>query len=231
MLLRLKSLCRVSGTDSDSMRELKTSFLSAMEEKYIVHPLHKLSTVLNPAYKFLSFATADDHDHVYWELRQQVNQFPLPAVDENTGETSSAEPPQEKQKVEVECDLLAEYKTSVRAAESLECTDTRHELDKYLSLPVRDSNPDSFWKLHKEQLPILAVLARKLLAIPATSRPSERVFCVCGATVNERRAHMNTGTLEQLVFLKYNICVRKIKWLPVSFACTVLLYFWCSTLY
>ena len=51
----------------------------------------------------------------------------------------------------MECDLLAKYKTSVRAAESLECTDTRHELDKYLSLPVRDSNPLSFRKLNEEQ--------------------------------------------------------------------------------
>ena len=55
MLLRLNSLCRVSGIDSDSMRELKTSFLSAMEKKYIVHPLHKLATVLNPVYKTNSY--------------------------------------------------------------------------------------------------------------------------------------------------------------------------------
>ena len=81
-LLRLKSLCRVSGTDSDSMQDLKTSFLSAMEKKYIVHPLHKLATVLNPAYKFLSFATADGRDHVCLKLRQQVDQFPLPALDD-----------------------------------------------------------------------------------------------------------------------------------------------------
>jgi len=122
----------------------------------------------------------------------------------NAEETSSAEPPQKKQKVEVECDLLIQDISTT--AESLECTDTRHELDKYLTLPVRDSNPLSFWKLYEQQLPILAVLARKLLAIPATSTPSKRVFFVCGDTLNERRARTNTETLEQLVFLKYNMC-------------------------
>ena len=131
----------------------------------------------------------------------------IASLGKNAEKTSSAEPPQKKQKVEVECDLLAEYKTSCStAAESLECTDTRHELDKYLSLPVRDSNPLYFWKLHEQQLPILAVLARKLLAIPATSTPSKQVFFVCGATLNKRRARTNTETLEQLVFLKYNMC-------------------------
>ena len=38
----------------------------------------------------------------------------------------------------------------------------------------------TWWKLHKDKLPILAELARAYLCIPATSAPSERLFSTAG---------------------------------------------------
>ena len=37
-------------------------------------------------------------------------------------------------------------------------------------------DPLEWWKMHNTQLPTIAKLARKYLAIPASSAPSERVF-------------------------------------------------------
>ena len=51
----------------------------------------------------------------------------------------------------------------------------------------------------------MALIARKLSAIPATSTASERVFSVCGVTMSDRRARLNPQTLEMLIFLKYNM--------------------------
>ena len=65
MLFRLRSVCKINGSDSKSMRDLKAAFLSSLDEKYIIHPLHKLSTLIVPSYKYLSFVNAEDRDFVY----------------------------------------------------------------------------------------------------------------------------------------------------------------------
>ena len=92
--------------------------------------------------------------------------------------------------------------------------DTRHEFDKYLALPVTDCDALQFWKDNdrEHKLPTMAVIARKLLAIPATSTASERVFSVCGVTMSDRRARLNPETLEKLIFLKYNMQPWLLDW-------------------
>ena len=50
----------------------------------------------------------------------------------------------------------------------------------------------------------LAKIATQLLAIPATSTASERVFSVYGNIHTERRCRLQPETLEKLLFLKYN---------------------------
>jgi len=63
-----------------------------------------------------------------------------------------------------------------------------------------------FWKTEeKELLRIMATIAQQLLAIPATSTASERVFSLCGNTLSEHRARMQPETLEILMFLRYNM--------------------------
>jgi hypothetical protein len=91
-----------------------------------------------------------------------------------------------------------------------DCNDTRHEFDKYLAMPVTDCDAFQFWKDNdrEHKLPTMALIARKLLAIPATSTASERVFSVCGVTgvmMSDRRARLNPETVEMLIFLKYNM--------------------------
>jgi hAT family C-terminal dimerisation region len=94
--------------------------------------------------------------------------------------------------------------TPLRTADS---DDTIHELGKYLSLPVTETDALQFWKQNENvhKLPKLALIARKLLAIPATSTPSERIFSLCGLTLNEHRARLSTETVKMLIFLKFNM--------------------------
>jgi len=75
--------------------------------------------------------------------------------------------------------LLSDYKTAIV---SPNVSDTRHELERYLSLPVTDSTMLWFWQEQSNsgKLQKLAMIATQLPAILATSTASERVFSMCG---------------------------------------------------
>jgi hypothetical protein len=53
----------------------------------------------------------------------------------------------------------------------------------------------------QHQYPILSKIASKILAIPATSAPSERVFSVAGITIAKERSRLDPTNTGDLVFL------------------------------
>ena len=67
-----------------------------------------------------------------------------------------------------------------------------------------DDCPLSLWRINKTRFPILSKLARKYLAIPATSTPSERLFSEAGNVMTIKRTQLAPNTLENLIFCKKN---------------------------
>jgi len=65
-------------------------------------------------------------------------------------------------------------------------------------------DPLHCWQANEAKFCSLAVLARKYLAIPATSAPSECVFSLAGNICNRRRACLSPEHLNALVFLNAN---------------------------
>ena len=61
-----------------------------------------------------------------------------------------------------------------------------------------------WWKVHEESLPLLSNLARKYLAIPASSTKSERVFSAGGNVVTAKRTSLEPGKVEALVVINKN---------------------------
>lgn len=101
-----------------------------------------------------------------------------------------------------------------RGADEISVGDTVElEMSYFKSLPFlpgkisladdRTEFPDPllWWKVQADRLPILSKLARRVLCIPATSAPSERVFSTAGLTVANARAALNSENAAALIFL------------------------------
>ena len=73
-----------------------------------------------------------------------------------------------------------------------------------LGNPGRGADILTWWKHNQEELPLLSKLARMILAIPASSAKSERVFSVGGLIVSCRRGSLAPTKVEQLIILKEN---------------------------
>lgn len=77
------------------------------------------------------------------------------------------------------------------------------EVRIYKTLPTLDSegNPLSWWKERASTFPILSKVAARLLFIPATSVPCERLFSLAGHICNKKRSALSSEKLEELVLL------------------------------
>lgn len=74
-----------------------------------------------------------------------------------------------------------------------------------------DQDPLLFWKEKYAAMPLLTKLARKVLCIPATSTPSERVFSVAGLTITNKRSNLAPQNVNKIIFIhdNYDFCSEK----------------------
>ena len=83
--------------------------------------------------------------------------------------------------------------------ESDDVSDEEHEVEYEYN--DQDNDPLVWWKEHEKQFPNIAILAKALLAIPATSASSERVFSVAGLTVSKTRARLSSSIVASMVYM------------------------------
>ena len=65
-----------------------------------------------------------------------------------------------------------------------------------------NENPLKWWARNAHKYPLIANVARNVLAVPASSGPSERVFSQSGLVMTQRRNRLKPERLETLMFLK-----------------------------
>lgn len=68
-----------------------------------------------------------------------------------------------------------------------------------------DISPLEWWRQHEVNLPLVAMLAKKYLCVPATSSPSERAFSASGNIVTCKKSENECLKPEKLVFLAFNL--------------------------
>lgn len=62
-----------------------------------------------------------------------------------------------------------------------------------------------WWREHERKLPLLSLLARKYLAVPASSAEPERIWSNAKLVCSRLRSSLSPERLEQLVFCKFNL--------------------------
>ena len=71
------------------------------------------------------------------------------------------------------------------------------EIKSYLQEPTEDKNvhPLEYWLLKKQSYPTLCLMAKKFLAVPSTSTPSERAFSFGRLIIHHTRGSMSASTI------------------------------------
>ena len=179
--------------------------------------IYNLSTILDPRYK-TRFSSSCSKG-IFTELLKTK-------LDETEKESTAAEaddtttPPPKKRKVAT--DKSSEWTTVSNAMKGLlssssdddESTSERRasvkstkEVDQYLSLRriSHDNDPLSWWRENATSFPLLSKLARRYLACPPSSVPSERLFSIAGNIYDEKRNRLAGARAEKILFLKSNI--------------------------
>ena len=85
------------------------------------------------------------------------------------------------------------------------------EVKKFESLSEASKDDDilKWWKFYSEGFPILSSVARAILAIPASSAKSERVFSTSGNTVTTNGTNLDPDKVEDLVTIACNLELLK----------------------
>jgi hypothetical protein len=83
-----------------------------------------------------------------------------------------------------------------------EITDEEYNVYLKENIISQKINPLEWWRKNFEKYPILNILARRYLAIPATSASIERIFSISNDIITKKRNRLNAETIKQLVLLK-----------------------------
>lgn len=78
------------------------------------------------------------------------------------------------------------------------------EIQQYRCLSIAPDDVLAWWCTQQETYPRLSMLARVILALPATSASSERIFSTAGLMVNAKRSSLAPSAVDKIVFVHEN---------------------------
>lgn len=85
------------------------------------------------------------------------------------------------------------------------------ELKNFLQYPIDPAVLKSptfdvlkWWRKNHPMYPLLSKFAQRIICVPATSTPSERVFSTAGNIVTKNRSMLKPENVDKLIFLHSN---------------------------
>lgn len=89
------------------------------------------------------------------------------------------------------------------ASQNTKFTKSQSELERYLEEPLVERTADfdvlTWWKMNKDRYPILAEIAKDILAIPVATVASKSTFSVGGRCLSPHRSRLHPDILEAIM--------------------------------
>ena len=184
-----------------AVQQAKRTILKSIKTRFNIgeeNVVAMAATALHPCHKKLRFFTQDQKDQVSAFLSDEISKLGQP----NTSSLNESQ--NEEQAGKAPCLSTDESAMKFLLGQYYEPVDEDclvDEVQQYLSEKPTSLKPLEYWKTNHSRYPALSQIARKLLCIPATSTPAERVFSAAGNTVIPKRASLEPECVDQLVFL------------------------------
>ena len=152
-----------------------------------------LASLLDPRYKKLPFFSSSQRRTTEELLESRLDDLPLKRAEAEPRQTS--EMPAKRRRL----NFLRYESSDNTSADELQCFLAEK------SSP--DEDPLKWWKQNEHRFPQIAIVAKRVLAVPATSVPSERIFSATGLLINKLRNRLSSEIVDAIVFMNKN-CVK-----------------------
>nr|XP_054591163.1 E3 SUMO-protein ligase ZBED1-like [Nothobranchius furzeri] len=158
----------------------------------------KVATALDPRFKDLKCLSKPERVEVWRLITALLRERQAPAQPEDS---ATSEPPKKKTVL-----MLSQYSSSDEEEDCIE-----RSLDRYKAEPTIDTEdcPQKWWSRHEGAHSVMASLAQKYLATPATSIRCERLFSLSGHVVQKKRAALSSENVKMLVCLSNWLIMAK----------------------
>ena len=185
-------------------RKLKENLEVRFPAKGTECEMYGKANYLNPKYRGIHLMAEDKLEEVKnameeeWNHRQSDEEVSdgASSVTENALPVPLSPTSQLRKKLGTRVEYRRHQKTS----------QIRKEMERYESftLAPKDASVLDWWKKMASALPILSEIARSVLAIPASSAKSERVFSKGGNIVTAKRTRLNPKKVEKILVIQEN---------------------------
>ena len=204
----------------DAVKRVRSYILKDMLRWDPADPLLGMAAIVHPGHKSLSWLCASDRDKIIKQLRNEIcnveeQQQENESIDTDVSgeEEDEMELPSKIQRIspatstsDDDFNLLFGQKKSQQQDNTAQ-KKVDKELDKYMKedeTDFRKDDPLLWWKEREMLYPLVAKLAKKYLAIPASTAPSERVFSVAKNILQKKRWNLLPSRLSKHIFLRKN---------------------------
>ncbi|CAF1152767.1 unnamed protein product [Adineta steineri] len=203
---KLKASCIPNQDDSLLLNQFKNAVSNMLDDKVHLTSLHYIATCLYPATKKLQTLEDSYRNEIYADIRKII--VTLGIREENSSlssktnsKTTNKRLKKKKNNFIKENDVMVEFAGDPED----DSDDDSDELERYLKTKLSFTKDDTiiqWWNKHSLLFPELALLAKSLLGIPASSATSERIFSASGRILEKRRQSLNPDVVHDMLMMR-----------------------------
>ncbi|CAF1408076.1 unnamed protein product [Rotaria magnacalcarata] len=221
--------CNINNDDKEGLKQLKAFLGKRLDEKWQLSDEHLIATLVHPNLKHFHMSPHLKERAIFL-LKQEIlkrqedlsSTCPLAptnssviSVSPSSKSCSSITSISNTNSLSTRKKLLLEIFDKQSEVPAKSAVET--ELEKYLtSTSVLENEEDddilSYWRQHQHVFPLIASIARVVLAIPASNTSVERLFSSCKNAITDKRTKLGGEKLNKLMFLQKNKNMLKEKY-------------------